>query len=247
MIRYNRFKTRSQFRCYHLTKKAEQLYKVSSPVLDDYNFKQEEPETVGQLSEVCSQIVFKSLYLERIGRPDILWSVNKLSRSVAKWTQACDRRLARLISYLHHTSDYRQHCHVGDTNQHRRSGLLQDSDFSGDLEDSKSTSGGVSVLPISWMCKKQTSVFHGSAESAIISLDAGLRMDGFLAFHLWDVVIEVLCSTNNTKTPSNPASGNRCGTGNCSRNISKLKLKENRDVDQLLHVDHVPTNAHSSR
>ena len=33
-------------------------------------------------------------------RPDILWSVNKLARSVTKWTQACDKRLARLISSL---------------------------------------------------------------------------------------------------------------------------------------------------
>ena len=41
-----------------------------------------------------------------------LWSVNKLARSVTKWTQACDRRLARLISYIHYTSDYRQYCHV---------------------------------------------------------------------------------------------------------------------------------------
>ena len=43
---------------------------------------------------------------------DIPWSVNKLARSVTKWTQACDRRLARLISYIHHTSEFRQYCHV---------------------------------------------------------------------------------------------------------------------------------------
>ena len=96
-----------------------------------------------------------------------------------------------------------------------------------------------------WMCKKQTSVSHSSTESEIISLDAELRIDGLLALDLWDVVIEVLCSTNSTKKPSNPASGNRCETGNYPRDISKLKHKENRDVDQLLRVDHVATNAHS--
>ena len=46
--------------------------------------------------------------MARIGRPDILWSVKTLARSVTKSTQACDRRLARLISYIHFTSDYRQ-------------------------------------------------------------------------------------------------------------------------------------------
>ena len=48
------------------------------------------------------------------------------------------------------------------------------------------------------MCEKQTSVSHSSTESEIISLDAGLRMDETLALDLWDVVIEVLRSTNNT-------------------------------------------------
>ena len=42
------------------------------------------------------------------------------------------------------------------------------------------------------MCKKQTSVWHRSTESEIISLDAGLRMDGLVALELWDVVTEVL-------------------------------------------------------
>ena len=88
-------------------------------------------------------MVLKCLYLARVGRPDISWSVNKLARAVTKWTPACDRRLARLISYTHHTDDYRQCCHVGNTAQHCILGLFQDSDFAGDLEDSKSISGDV--------------------------------------------------------------------------------------------------------
>ena len=36
-------------------------------------------------------------------------------------------------------------------------------------------------VPISWMCKKQTSVSHSSTESEIISLDTGLRLDGLPA------------------------------------------------------------------
>ena len=39
------------------------------------------------------------------------------------------------------------------------------------------------------------------SESEIISLDAGLRMDGLPAFDLWDVVNRVLRSTKNTKRP----------------------------------------------
>ena len=42
------------------------------------------------------------------------------------------------------------------------------------------------------MCKKQTSVSHSSTESEIISLDAGLRLDGVPALDLWDLIVTVL-------------------------------------------------------
>ena len=177
--------------CELANKTTQQLYKVSTPCIDDHHFKEEETKSVGELSNVCSQIVLKCLYLARIGRPDILWSVNKLARSITKWTKACDKRLNRLISYIHHTSEYKQYCHVGNTAKQCRLGLFQDSDFAGDLEDSKSTSGGTlcvfgshTFVPISWMCKKQTSVSHSSTESEIISLDTALRLDGLLALEL---------------------------------------------------------------
>ena len=73
--------------------------------------------------------------------------------------------------------------------------LFQDSDFAGDLEDSKSTSGGTLCIfgvPIRCMCKKQTSVSHSSTESEIISLDAGLRLDGIPPLDLWDLIVTVL-------------------------------------------------------
>ena len=51
--------------------------------------------------------------------------------------------------------------------------------------------GSHSFDPISWMCKKQTSVSHSSTESEVISFDAGLRMDGIPALDLWDLVIKL--------------------------------------------------------
>ena len=121
--------------CELANKTTQQLYKVSTPCIDDHHFKEEELKSVGEMSKVCSQIVLKCLYLARIGRPDILWPVNKLARSITKWTKACDKRLSRLISYIHHTCDYIQYCHVGNTAEQCRLGLFQDSDFAADLED----------------------------------------------------------------------------------------------------------------
>ena len=80
-----------------------------------------------------------------------------------------------------------------------RLALFQDSDFAGDLEDSKSTSCGTlcvfeshTFVRISWICKKETSVSHSSTESEIVSLDAGLGLDGIPALDLWDLIVAVL-------------------------------------------------------
>ena len=57
------------------------------------------------------------------------------------------------------------------------------------------------------MGKKQTSVSHSSTEAAVVSLDAGLRMDGIPALDLSDFVIEVFHSSNqfnNTKDVREP-------------------------------------------
>ena len=150
-------------------KETEQLYKVATPCMDDHQFREEENGSAGELSTVCSQNVVKCVYLVRIGRPDILWSVNKLARAVTTWTKACDKRLARLISYNHHTCDHRQYCYVGITSQQYLCIF-----------------GSHTFVPISWMCKKQTSVSHSSTEAEIISLDAGLSMDGIPTLDLWD-------------------------------------------------------------
>ena len=91
--------------CELANRRTQQLYKVSTSCIDDHHFKEEETKSVGELSKVCSQIVLICSYLARIGRPDILWSVNKLARSITKWTKACDQRLSRLISYIRYTSE----------------------------------------------------------------------------------------------------------------------------------------------
>ena len=123
-----------------------------------------------------------------------------------------------------------------------RLGLFQDSDFAGDLEDSKSTSGGTlcifgsdTFVPISWMCKKQTSVSHSSTESEIISLDAGLRLDGIPALDLWDLIISVFGSVIQTS--------DRTGRPvDIERN-----QKSQGKINVLKNIDCVPSNVQSSR
>ena len=107
--------------------------------------------------------------------------------------------------------------------------------------------GSRTLVPISWMCKKQTSASHRSTESEIISLDAGLRMDGLPALDLWDIVIR---STNNTARQSKLAQGDLSGTREHSINKNKTKTPfetRKREIEQLSNVDYEPTNTHSSQ
>ena len=80
--------------------------------------------------------------------------------------------------------------------------------FARDLQDSKPTSGGTSCVfgshtfvPISWMCKKQTSGSHCSTESENIPPDAGLRM-------VWTQKSKSSTSTPKTNLPTILTKGN---------------------------------------
>ena len=55
------------------------------------------------------------------------------------------------------------------------------------------------------MCKKQTALSHSSAEAEVISLDAGLRMEGLPAVMLWDQVIEAFSDKPSKSSSGRPA------------------------------------------
>ena len=175
------------------------LCKVATPCMDHHQFKEKEKnESVGGLSTVCLQIV----YLARIGRLDIVWSVNKLARhqmdqslrqtlgafdlahSSFKWIPAillCGKHSTTMQTWIVSRLWFCWRLWRFNINIRRSSVHFRNHTF----------------VPISWMCKKQTSVSHSSPESEIVSLDAGLRMDGIPALTLWDLVIEVFHSVPN--------------------------------------------------
>ena len=131
---------------------------------------------------------------------------------------------------------------MGNTAKQCRLGLFQDSDFAGDLEDSKSTSGGTlcifgshTFVPISWMCKKQTSVSHSSTESEIISLDTGLRLDGLPALELWDLIVSVLGNVSRVSD----------GSGKPESDVHK-RQKSHSKIDVVKDIDLVPSNVQSA-
>ena len=131
---------------------------------------------------------------------------------------------------------------MGNTAKQCRLGLFQDSDFAGDLEDSKSTSGGTlcvfgshTFVPISWMCKKKTSVSHSSTESEIISLDTGLRLDALPALELWDLIVSVLGNISRVSDESGKP-----------EIFAHKRQKSQSRIDVMKDIDLVPSNVQSS-
>ena len=215
-------------------KPIESLTNVQTPCIDDHQFGPDDLIEQGELAEVAAKIVLKALYLARLARPDILWTVNALARTVTKWTKACDKRLHRLISYLHFHSEWTQLCYMGDYTKDCWIALFTDASFAGDLLDSKSTSGAYMCLVgprtfvlITWLCKKQGAVSHSSSEAEVIALDASLRMEGLPALILWDIVITVF--------HVHPQIERSCNHG--IPGITNPSIHE-----QLLNVDYIPCN-----
>ena len=97
------------------------------------------------------------------------------------------------------------------------------------------------------MCKKQTSVSHSSTESEIISLDAGLRLDGNTALGLWDLIVAVL---HGNTYQSNQARRDLCTNQTevraVPRKLQTLK-KSHGMIDDLDNVDFISSNVNSSR
>ena len=89
------------------------------------------------------------LYLARMGRLDLLWSVSDLARNITTWSVAFDKGLHRLISYTECTKDWVQTCIVGDRPEQCEIAMCVDASFVGGQQGSKSTSGAFLFLCVS--------------------------------------------------------------------------------------------------
>ena len=181
--------------CELAKKTTQRCYKVSTPCLDDHHFKEEELESVRELSNVCSRI-FLDMFIFGTTLVDIRF-VNKFARAVTRWTSACDKRLARLISQFHNTSEFKQYSLMWKIPPNSAGWGCFKVQISQEISKTQSLSGGFccifgnhTFVPRSWMCKERSDS-HSSTEKEIVSLDAGLRMDGVPTLELlgFDLVL----------------------------------------------------------
>lgn len=118
------------------------------------------------------------LYLSRGTRPDIAHSVLVLTRSMAQPGPKAMAKLKRLLRYLKGTTSigitYSEDAEDGD-----KLTAYADSDFGGDLDDRKSTTGIVLFLaggPVDWRAAKQPLVAVSSVEAEYVALSKACQL-----------------------------------------------------------------------
>ena len=140
---------------------------------------------------------------------------------------------------------------MGTTAKQCRLGLFQDSDFSGDLEDSKSTSvehcvfSEVIRLFQSVGCVRNKRQFAQFNRIRNHFLDAGLRLDGIPALDLWDLIVAVLENTNQSNKARGDLLMNKREVRSPPHTIQKRKQSQ-RVINDLDNVDFIPSNVKSS-
>jgi hypothetical protein len=88
----------------------------------------------GTLQSIAAKALTKVLYAARMARFDLLRAVGALACCVTKWDALCDKRLHRLMCYVHHTLHLRMVGWVGDPQSELRPNVFADADFAGDCK-----------------------------------------------------------------------------------------------------------------
>ncbi len=146
----------------------------------------------GRLAEHAACILMKCLYSARMARFDLLRAITSLACQLTRWTPECDRKLHRLMCYIHSSKHLRMFGYVGNSLTEVQPHLFADADFAGCAITQRSTSGlhlcirGTrTCFPIAGQSKRQGCVSHSTPEAEIVAADFGLRLAGLPALDLW--------------------------------------------------------------
>jgi len=110
------------------------------------------------------------MYLMSCTRPDIAFTVSRLSRFTSNPGDDHWKAIVRVLGYLRYTHEYGLH-------YRREPGVLEgysDASWISDTQDSKATSGYVFTLggaAISWKSSKQTVITRSTMEAEFVALD----------------------------------------------------------------------------
>uniref|UniRef100_A0A2N9GPK3 Integrase catalytic domain-containing protein n=1 Tax=Fagus sylvatica TaxID=28930 RepID=A0A2N9GPK3_FAGSY len=141
---------------------------VKTPIDVNLHLTKNKGNGISQLE--YSQIIGSLMYIMNCTRPDIAYSVSKLSRYTSNPGEDHWKAIVRVLRYLKYTLNYGVH-------YTRYPAVLEgysDANWISDTNDTKSTSGYVFTLggaAVSWKSSKQTCIARSTIESEFIALD----------------------------------------------------------------------------
>ena len=101
------------------------------------------------------------LYVARMARFDLFRVTCRLATRVTKWSKRDDKRLHKLVCYVHSSLEQRQVGFIGDSPSDCTLNLFTDADFAGDAVSQRSTSvvhlammGRYTQFPLQGISKK---------------------------------------------------------------------------------------------
>lgn len=189
------------------------------------------------------QVVGSIRYLVTCTRPDIAFSASQISQHMnnpgdAHWTAA--KRLLRYLKFSKSVGIYYQS--QDDLNL---TGWA-DSDYAGDSEDRRSTSGHIFLFaggPICWYSKKQDVVALSSSEAEYISLSAAATECISLQQLFKDMLFPIKIPT--TLFCDNQASISICNSESISDRLKHISIKHHFIKDLVannqIQIQHVPS------
>lgn len=143
----------------------------STPVDVNIKLSKNDNETVSNFP--YREAVGALLFLSSVSRPDITYAVNLVSRYVSNPGAIHVNALKRIIRYLIRTKDMSI---VYDNNTELVG--YSDSDFAGDLDSRKSTTGYLFLMnggPVTWTSRKQSTVALSTTESEYMAASDAAR------------------------------------------------------------------------
>jgi hypothetical protein len=141
---------------------------VKTPVDVNLHLTKNKGNGISQLE--YSQIIGSFMYIMNCTRPDIAYSVRKLSKYTSNLREDHWKAIVKVLRYLKYTLNYG----VYFTRYPAVLERYSDANWISDTNDTKSTSGYIFTLggaAVSWKSSKQTCIARSTMESEFIVLD----------------------------------------------------------------------------
>ncbi len=154
------------------------------------------PDGTGILQPMAAMMLMTLLYTARAARFDLLKPINFLAKRVTRWDLKCDRRLHRLMCWVHTSVEHMMVGWIGDSPSDITAHLFCDADFAGCPYTLRSTSGHHADLqgpntrfPWAAASKGHTSRAESTPEAELVSAAQGMKNIGEPALQVLSVLL----------------------------------------------------------